>query len=1007
MINFLDLSTFKKNLKPVKSADIWSKPGEWHPEGLFSEIIFGPEESTERKTTFSYVDLNTTVIHPAALQILRRLDSKNIPKILSTEESYSLDKDGKLTPDPDGVTGIASLIKLLPKIKFNAGTDAREKFIKKIEQAIAQKTLFVDIVPVIPPEQRPAFEGSNGRWIIDPINEYYVSILRKSIQMKSAPKSGPLFDLLNYEVQKAVVDHDNFVRTIIQKKRGLIRSQLLGKRTDFSGRSVITPGPELKVNEIGIPLKLAVVLFEPFLLHRLFYSGKVDKQKLNDEINKFLKVELSVDSLRNVFKAIHNGDKIPPSLEKMIFEAAEVVSMNRAVIAKRDPVLHAKSVRAFKPKIVTGNTLKLSTLQVGGFNADFDGDTMAVYHPITDESQAELKTKMMRTVTGEDSNSVTYEISKEMCAGIYIIMKDVARPDSPISVTDKSLDTANDPYIPVVYRKRRTTMGRAIINSAFPPDFPFIEKPMTKKDLNLMIPKIISKYGEEQAIETYSKLKDIGFKFATLMSPTFTIDDVEIPDDLKDLKERLKNATTEEADAIIKQAEKRLKEHLKNTGIYDLVESGAGKGWGQPRQILFAKGLIADPQGKVQPPVAGSYTEGLTNTEYFEASAGSRTGIIDRVLNTADTGYFSRQLAYVLNSVEIDRTLKDCKVTKYLNARLTNDLIERMWGRYILKNGKIVEFEASEHKAGDVIKLRTPIYCQSKKICHTCYGRILERHRSPYAGIIASQAIGEAGTQTIMRTFHTGGAVKIVIKDMINDILSNDPLTSPNVVKKHIKQSENTLMALQDCKITIDVDDYPVAKDLYFNDDDSELYAKGVVCRLESEDAMFNLVLDYPVMFHSERLTRIGRKYIFLEFEKGENILETTLQTDVTKEQIQYVKRLVGGREIIKDADHLFRKFYKIYSSLRDTDSVHFEILLSQVLRDADNPSLPARLGKKWNPSMMNIKNIVFKTSFIQGLAFENINEAIRNGLITEEPEEPSILERVLTSELSELKERR
>ena len=315
MINFLDIKDFKKGLKPVITTELFSKPGEFHSDGLFSEIIFGPEESLERKKTFSYVDLNATVIHPSAYMLLVQLDKK-IELLISAQETFSVDSKGALQQDPDGVTGISSFIELLPKIKFRGGTPTRDKFVEKIKDSYKNNTLFIDLTPVIPPTQREAYQDEKSMWIIDPLNDYYITIIRRAYQVKSAAKTGPLFDLLNFELQKAVISHDTFIRKLIEKKRGLLRSQMLGKRTDFSGRAVVTPGPDLKVNEVGIPLRMAVSLFEPFIIHRLFSSGRVDPVKLGSEVKKFTGIELSIDSIKNVFKAIKSGDDIPKSLHK-------------------------------------------------------------------------------------------------------------------------------------------------------------------------------------------------------------------------------------------------------------------------------------------------------------------------------------------------------------------------------------------------------------------------------------------------------------------------------------------------------------------------------------------------------------------------------------------------------------------------------------------------------------------------------------------------------------------
>ncbi len=1005
MINLLDIKSFKKGLKPITATEYFSKPGEFHPDGLFSESIFGPEESTERKKTFAYIDLNANVIHPSAYMLLIQLDKK-IELFVSAQETFSVDSKGTLQKDPDGVTGISSFIKLLPKIKFRGGTDTRDKFVKKIKESYKSGVLFVNLIPVIPPTQRDAYQDEKGMWVIDPLNDYYIAMLRRSYQIKSAAKTGALFDLLNFELQKAVINHDNFIRKLIQKKRGLIRSQMLGKRTDFSGRAVVTPGPDLKVNEIGIPLRMAVSLFEPFLIHRLFNSGKVDPVKLGKEVKKFIGLELSIDSMKSVLKAIKSGDDVPKTLYDMIFEATEVSMMNRVVLAKRDPVLHPESVRSFNPILITGNTIQLCTLQVGGFNADFDGDTMAIFHPITNEAQEEVRTKMMRSESGENDTSVTFELSKEMCVGLFTLTKDVRKTTPPIAVTNKDLETAVDPYIPVVYKKKTTTMGKAIFNSVFPASFPFYEEVVTKKIVNGMIPTVLKKYGQEQAIKTFSALEKIGFKFSTIIAPSLTLDDLKLPSEILQLKKQLDNASIEEASILLKKMQVLLVKHLKDSGLYDLVESGSTKGWAQPMQLLVAKGLVADPTGKVLDPIKGSFSDGLTNKEYFSAAGGARKGIIDRTLNTATTGYMSRKLAYILNSVEIDNQLKDCKTKRTLDLRLTKELVTRITGRYVLESGKPQLFNQKDYKIGNLIHLRSPIFCKSKKLCHTCYGKLLERHKSPFAGVMAAQMIGEAGTQDIMRSFHLGGAVKVIERDILSDIVQNDALVNQATVKKLLSQTENTLSCNQDCTITVTRSDYPLPGDLVFNDDKTILKAKGIVCKIEFSDAIFNIILDYSIEFQLYKYEQIGKEVIKLEYKKNSTILEVPLQTEETKEQIQYVTRLLGGREIYKDANHLFLKLFKVYGTLRDMDVVHMEVLLSQALRDKKNPSIPARLGSRWDPTMINIKQIVFKTSFIQGLAFENINEAIKTGLITEEGGDPSILEKVLTGTLVEGKKR-
>jgi DNA-directed RNA polymerase beta' subunit len=999
-IKFLDVNKFVRGLKPVTTTEFRTKAGEFHPDGLFSEKIFGVENSKERSKTYSYIDLNATVIHPTAFMLFKRLDRKLLD-FFSTQNNFTIQDDGQYFITEKGVTGIKEFIKAFPKMKMKGGTPQREELIKVLVEAYKAGTLFIDKIPVIPPDLRPAYLDENNNWVIDEINNVYIGLLRKAIQIKGVSKSGALFDLLNYNLQLAVNSHDKFVRTKVSKKYGLIRDQMLGKRVDFSARAVITPGPKLKIDEVGLPLRIAINLFQPFILHHMLYSKRYPRlAELESEIRNYTESELSVDTMKRVMKGIKDGDKIPEPLYELFFETAEIVMKGRVVILKRDPALHDGSYRAFYPVLTRGHTIELSTMQVGPFNADFDGDQMAVYHPLSEQAQKEARERMMKGVGSKSSNDVMYEISKEMAVGVYFMTKDVKLKSSPIAVSLADLEKANNPFIPVRFRGHNTTMGRAILNAAFPPDFPWIEKQVSKKDINKLIPEIIDKYGDDVSRKVFTSIKDSAFKFATISGASLTLDMLEVPDSILRLKEKLPDSSPEEAQKLLKQMEYILRQHLKDTGLYDLIESGAGKGWSQPMQILVAKGIIADTKGNLLQPIKGSFSEGLTNTEYFNAAGGARKGMADRALNTSTTGYFTRQLVYVLSPVEAHPTLRDCKTKRTVQLRLTNDMIGRMTGRYIVKNGKIELFKKSDYKAGDVINLRTPIYCESYKLCHTCYGDLLKRHRSPYVGVLAGASIGERGTQLIMRTFHTGGAASIVVRDVLQDIIDNDPMIEIGKQKlsQYIDQNEDKLVAKKECQIKIDLSTYDI-NDSY-KEEDSYVWFNHLVSQIEFGDLIFNLSLDYPVHLLKQNFKKIGRESLIFTYRVGDTFIEIPMQTEEIKEKVNYVNRLVGGRVVYKDPSHLLNKILKVYGAGVSTlDLVYFEVLASQVLRDRRNQALPARMGKTWDPVMMNIKNTVFSTSFVQGLAFENINKAIETGLVSKQDVPATILEKLVTGE--------
>lgn len=999
MITFLNLNNWIKGLTPVTSTDYLTKGGEFHTEGLFSETIFGSEGANDRRQIFSYIDLYAKVIHPQALKILEQLDGK-IKKFISTESTYSLDENGMLQEDENGVTGINEFINLYPKIKFRGGTPDREKYIKLIEKAYKEDVLFIDKLPIIPPYNRDAHKDEDGQWSIDPLNEIYLVIMRRSFNVRSVTGFGALYDVLNYGLQSSVNEHHEFIRTKIGKKQGIIRKEILSKRVDFTARAVITPNPELKVNEIGVPLRLAVGVFEPFIIHQILYTNLIDKRVLEKEIIDYTGLDMSVDSIKKVMKSIKSSDDVPKSLYDLFFKAAVAAAHNRIVIAKRDPSLHAESVRAYIPVIINGNTLQMCTMQVGGHNADFDGDTMAIFHPLTDESQQEAKDKMLKATSGESSTKITFDISKEMCLGLYIMTKNKPTKSSPIVITEEDIKNSNNPYTPVIYKNKTTTMGKAVFNWCLPKDYPFIDDLITKGKANKILQDITEKYGDDTARESASRMEKSGFKYATIMGSSITLDHIEIPQSIYSLKQKLDGASIDEAQIILDKMLQLLKVHLEDTGLADLSNSGSTKGWGQPFQMLVAKGIIADPEGNILPVIAGSLADGLKPKDYFNASMGARKGIIDRVINTADTGYLSRKLAFTLNTVVASKYIRDCKTTKTLSIKLTKDIIRRLTGRYMMVNGKLDEININELKSGQLIELRSPIYCQSPELCLACYGKLIQRHKSPYVGVVAAQIIGELGTQLIMRTFHTGGAVTIKQRDMLGDIIDNDPLIDidKTQLKKYLKQDMSNLICNEDCELRIDMSNYSESKNMDIKDD--SVWVNSLIGVIEFEDKIFNIVLDYSVDLQIQELINEKGKSLIFKYNKDSIIFNISAEFLEMTEKVLYVQRLLAGKEVFKDVNHLFTKLFREYADISGMDLVHLEVLLGNCLRDKSNTSIPARLGKPWDPILMDIKKVVFSGGFVQGLAFENVGAAIKTGLISEHDLPPSILEQIVTGTL-------
>jgi len=380
MIKLLNTKKFSNSLTPVTSAEIFdgsSSVGDFHAKGIYSEIIFGPLESKKRKTTFSYIDLNTQIIHPVMMNVMYRLDRK-ILSYISTMKYFEISKSGDLLEVDDGLTGLSNFIKYFPRIKFRGETSDRDRLIALVNKSYKDGNLFIDRLPVIPPFYREIYQDQNGQWTIDELNNIYSIIIRKTLSVKSQSKNGGvLADLLFYGIQKAVDSHYEFIKNKIGKKHGLIRNNLMGKRVDFSGFGVIVTEPSLKSGEIGIPLRLAVSLFEPFILFLLLRDGRYKQDDLSNIFNEYKEgMETTVENIKVILKAIKNDEDVPEKVHNLIKEVCEIIATKRRVIAKRDPVLLPESYQGYKPVIFDGDCIRICPTHVGGHNADFDGDTL-------------------------------------------------------------------------------------------------------------------------------------------------------------------------------------------------------------------------------------------------------------------------------------------------------------------------------------------------------------------------------------------------------------------------------------------------------------------------------------------------------------------------------------------------------------------------------------------------------------------------------------------------------
>ena len=469
----------------------------------------------------------------------------------------------------------------------------------------------------------------------------------------------------------------------------------------------------------------------------------------------------STEEIKLILMMIAKGYKVPEIIYNTIFDVAkrEIEEKHKVVIYKRDPDTGARRIQGAYVKVITGDTIEIHPVAVGGFGADFDGDTMGLYAPISDESQQEVRDKMVTVYDNYTINAPNFELSKEMLTGLFTLTytrneKSIVKSINNVEEA-KKLDIGQLVSITTKGQKVKTTAGRVIFNDAIPTYVPFIDEEITKGKAGKLLKAILDKSQGDFA-QTIDKFMKLGFYYATVYPKTVSLDLLKINPTLMKLKMKLGQAKeiTEQM-AIIDEMEKELVIYLKSShsDIYDMVQSGGAKGKDQIRQMMICKGLISDAMGNTLPPILASFNDGYDPQSYFEASAGARKGTIDRSLNTAVGGYTYRKMIFIVGNVEANINNGNCGTTRTLDIKLTKELFDRMPGRYVLENNVIKPIR--KEMIGEVIKLRSPIFCKTTKICRICYGDLIYQLKTPNVGIVAAQQVGSLAEKIMKCTSGT------------------------------------------------------------------------------------------------------------------------------------------------------------------------------------------------------------------------------------------------------------
>jgi len=810
MPKLLDHNSFCEDLKEVTSIKIMDKK-KFNSNGLFSEQIFGPVKnytcqcgiyhgvfrsggtcddcgvdivnSSERRRRFAKIFLPFPVVNPIFYDLLVSLGGTYLKDAIDDlmkketsilywhdeEEEYRITEVGK---EPAGckkwrkLEAIEELVTYVTNVYVDDGNLDWEIIKSNLD------LLFLHQVIVLPPELRPATSrGNKNNQVVDEINRYYVQILTKKEIMKGTIIDIERDDALFYnyfrQLQKDVNELYTHILEKLSKKEGLIRGNILGKRIDFSGRAVIVPDPTLTLGYCSLPYTMVLELYKLQIAKKLV---ELSKFKLLNESIDF------VDDCINYKKTV-------------LFKICEEITADEVCILNRQPSLHRLSMLAFNINVNLDNVIKIHPLSCPPFNADFDGDQMAVYIPITEDTKREAREKLLinKNLTNPSNGSLTTTPSQDIILGIY-------------ALTNNDFKNLRDE---VDCKGDKVLKGMEIFNTCFPPDFPLINEIVNEKVLIIILNEIKKRYTWQIASKVLDSIKKIGFKYSTLIGSTMSLQScrIENADEMRDaiyaetgsIRDQVQRISGAETQALLKEKFK----------YSHLIESGARGSWDQVRQIVLSRGFISNFKGQILPvPIKNSLLKGLDEQEFFNSTYGCRKGLLDVALNTGSSGYLSRKLIFTCANLQIDDII-DCGTDDTLQVYIPENDEKKarmLIGKHEIINGNINTITLQNYMdiIGKTIHIRSPILCKNPNICKTCYGEHYTNLNSRFIGVIAAQSLGECNTQLVLRTFHTSGVAEIK-DDTSEDMSQQDIINELSRASKALHQFKNvTYMDLVD-----------------------------------------------------------------------------------------------------------------------------------------------------------------------------------------------------------------
>ncbi len=913
-------------------------------------------------------EMSAAALKSGFLSTKNELQDLRIGQILTESEYYNLAR--RFGDVFEAGTGAEAIRKILENLDLKEAISEIKKELKAAENAEDSMTearllrrlklassmqaenlrpewMILTTIPVLPPDLRPMVALDGGRYATSDLNDLYRRVINRNNRLKKLlDLKAPDVIITNekrmlQEAVDALIDNSARFGTqqmsaqrrplrsladMLKGKQGRFRQNLLGKRVDYSGRSVIVIGPELKLHQCGLPKKMALEMFKPFVINKIIERGLAHN--------------------------IRNSNRLIETATPEVWAILEEVIGDKKVLLNRAPTLHRLGIQAFQPLLTEDLAIRIPPMVCTAFNADFDGDQMAVHLPLTDEAQKEATNLMLSSVNllrpanGEPIMVPTQDI----VLGCYYLTRLKAgaqgagsrfgsAKEAILAYDSNIIEVGAEIVVPNprnIAERISTTVGRILFNEALPDEFTFVNAQLDKKGISKVVGSIINTFGTAKSADYLDKIKKIGFEYATKSGISWGMDDMVIPAD----KPRLVKAAEEEEskirgqydDGLLTESERRsrivsiwgkVKSDLaklipqtlgEGSSIYSIIASGARGSWAQPAQMMGMKGNVANPKGEaIELPIKSSFKEGFSVLEYFIATHGARKGTTDTALKTASAGYLTRRLVDVAQDLVIReedcRTKEGIELRKSDGAEFGQTFVSKIFSRTPLADVKIgnrilaregesidrVTAETIDAAGIDSLLVRSPITCKTLYgLCSKCYGFDLGNNK-PIAigeavGIVAAQSIGEPGTQLTMRTFHIGGVAGV-------DITQGLPRVEEIFEARPPKG--RAFMAEDDGKV-------------------ESIEEKGLlkVIRVAPESSKA-AVMEYPIPRTAEVLVKIGA-----DVKKGDQLCEGHLD-------IKELLKLRGAEAVQR---YIVNEVQRIYvSEGAAINNKHIEVIIRQM----------------------------------------------------------------------------